>query len=80
MGLRLIAARIASLQADAEEGPLCRSQVQLIDAVLAVRFVERRGAVAMPGRGELLPVPTFTPRTSLQGNFAIFSLEFLYGS
>ncbi|WP_417722226.1 ATP phosphoribosyltransferase regulatory subunit [Salipiger sp.] len=32
-----IAARIASLQADAEEGPLCRSQVQLIDAVLAVR-------------------------------------------
>ncbi|MBU2960524.1 ATP phosphoribosyltransferase regulatory subunit [Citreicella sp. C3M06] len=32
-----IAARVAALRADAAEGPLCRSQVQLIDALLAVR-------------------------------------------
>ncbi|NIY97076.1 ATP phosphoribosyltransferase regulatory subunit [Salipiger sp. HF18] len=32
-----IAARIAALREDAAEGPLCRSQVQLIDSLLAVR-------------------------------------------
>ncbi|APX23542.1 MAG: ATP phosphoribosyltransferase regulatory subunit [Rhodobacteraceae bacterium] len=32
-----VAERIAALHADAAEGPLCRSQVQLIDTLLAVR-------------------------------------------
>ncbi|EPX76339.1 ATP phosphoribosyltransferase regulatory subunit [Salipiger mucosus DSM 16094] len=36
-GAREIAERIAALRADAEEGPLCGSQVELIDTLLAVR-------------------------------------------